>query len=36
VVNAHRDETLELETDQAGITVDIDTPELYDKHVKGT
>ncbi|MGH7795025.1 MAG: nucleotidyltransferase family protein [Candidatus Binatia bacterium] len=35
VVNAHRDETLEIETDQAGITVDIDTPELYRQHVKG-
>jgi len=36
VVHAHRDETLEVETDQAGITIDIDTPELYDKHVKGS
>ncbi|HEY7218742.1 MAG TPA: nucleotidyltransferase family protein [Candidatus Binatia bacterium] len=35
VVNAHRGETLELETDEAGITVDIDTPELYRQHVKG-
>ncbi|HSK28887.1 MAG TPA: nucleotidyltransferase family protein [Candidatus Limnocylindria bacterium] len=35
VVNAHRDETLEMETEQAGITVDIDTPELYRQHVKG-
>jgi molybdenum cofactor cytidylyltransferase len=35
VVNAHRDETLEIETDQEGITVDIDTPELYRQHVKG-
>lgn len=35
VVNAHRDETLEIETDDAGIAVDIDTPELYRQHVKG-
>ncbi|HEY5541898.1 MAG TPA: nucleotidyltransferase family protein [Candidatus Binatia bacterium] len=35
VVNAHRDETLEIETDQAGITIDIDTPELYRQHIRG-
>jgi molybdenum cofactor cytidylyltransferase len=35
VVNAHRDETLEIETDDTGIAVDIDTPELYRQHVKG-
>jgi len=35
VVNAHRQDTLEIETDEAGITVDIDTPELYRQHVKG-
>jgi len=35
VVNAHRDRTLEIDTDDAGITVDIDTPELYRQHVKG-
>ena len=35
VVNAHRDETLEIETDDPGIAVDIDTPELYHQHVKG-
>ena len=35
VVNAHRDETLEIETDDAGIAVDIDTPELYRQLVKG-
>ena len=35
VVNAHRDETLEIETDQEGIVVDIDTPDLYRQHVKG-
>jgi molybdenum cofactor cytidylyltransferase len=36
VVNAHRGETLEIETNEAGIAVDIDTPELYRQHVKGT
>ena len=35
VVNAHRDETLEIETEDEGITLDIDTPELYREHVKG-
>ena len=35
VVNAHRAETLELETADLGITLDIDTPELYRRHVKG-
>ncbi len=35
VVNAHRDETLEIDTEDAGVTVDIDTPELYRQHVKG-
>ena len=35
VVNAHRDETLEIETEDEGITLDIDTPELYRQHVKG-
>jgi molybdenum cofactor cytidylyltransferase len=35
VVNAHRGETLEIDTDDAGITLDIDTPELYRQHVKG-
>jgi molybdenum cofactor cytidylyltransferase len=35
VVNAHRDDTLEVDTHDEGITVDIDTPELYKKHVKG-
>jgi molybdenum cofactor cytidylyltransferase len=35
VVNAHRDETLEIDTEDAGITLDIDTPELYRQHVKG-
>lgn len=35
VVNAHRDATLEIDTEDEGITVDIDTPELYRQHVKG-
>ena len=35
VVNAHRDETLEIDTEVIGITLDIDTPELYRQHVKG-
>jgi len=35
VVNAHGNGTLEIETDEKGITVDIDTPELYRQHVKG-
>lgn len=35
VVNAHRDETLAIDTDDVGITLDIDTPELYRQHVKG-
>jgi CTP:molybdopterin cytidylyltransferase MocA len=35
VVNAHRDETLEIDTEDEGITLDIDTPELYRRHVKG-
>ena len=35
VVNAHGNGTLEIDTDEKGITVDIDTPELYRQHVKG-
>jgi molybdenum cofactor cytidylyltransferase len=35
VVNAHRQETLEIEWQDQGITVDIDTPELYRHHVRG-
>lgn len=34
VVNRHRNDTLEIETDDAGITIDIDTPEEYRQHVK--
>ena len=36
VVDAHRAETLEIDTDQEGIAVDIDTPELYQQHVRRT
>jgi molybdenum cofactor cytidylyltransferase len=35
VVNAHRDDTLEIDTEDVGITLDIDTPELYRQYVKG-
>jgi molybdenum cofactor cytidylyltransferase len=34
VVHAHRDETLEIDTEDEGVTTDIDTPEEYRKHVK--
>ena len=34
VVRGHPDETLELETGEEGILVDIDTPEEYRKHVR--
>jgi len=34
VVHAHRDETLEIETEDEGITVDIDTPAEYRQHVR--
>jgi molybdenum cofactor cytidylyltransferase len=34
VVNAHRAETLEIETEEEGIAVDIDTPELYQQHMR--
>jgi molybdenum cofactor cytidylyltransferase len=35
VVHAHRNETLEIDTDDEGVTVDIDTPEEYRRYVKG-
>ena len=35
VVHAHRDETLEIDTEDEGVTIDIDTPEEYRKHVEG-
>lgn len=34
VVHAHRRETLEIETDDMGVTLDIDTPEDYRHHVE--
>lgn len=34
VVGAHRGEALEIDTDEIGVTLDIDTPELYRRHVK--
>jgi molybdenum cofactor cytidylyltransferase len=35
VVNAHRGDTLEIDSQDPGVTVDIDTPELYRQHVEG-
>jgi hypothetical protein len=35
VVEAHAADILEIDTDEEGITLDIDTPELYRQHVKG-
>jgi molybdenum cofactor cytidylyltransferase len=35
VVNAHTADTLEIDADDEGVTIDIDTPELYRRHVKG-
>jgi molybdenum cofactor cytidylyltransferase len=35
VVHAHRDDTLEIDTEDAGVLIDIDTPEEYRLHVKG-
>ena len=34
VVHAHREETLEIETDDEGVTIDIDTPEEYRQYVR--
>ncbi len=34
VVNRHRPDTLEIETDDPGVTIDIDTPDEYRHHVK--
>jgi molybdenum cofactor cytidylyltransferase len=34
VVHAHAAETLEIDTDEEGITFDIDTPEDYRRHVR--
>jgi molybdenum cofactor cytidylyltransferase len=35
VVHAHRDDTLEIDTNDEGAIIDIDTPEEYRCHVKG-
>jgi molybdenum cofactor cytidylyltransferase len=35
VVHAHRDDTLEIDTNDEGAIIDIDTPEEYRRHVKG-
>jgi len=35
VVHAHRDDTLEIDTNDKGVLIDIDTPEEYRLHVKG-
>jgi molybdenum cofactor cytidylyltransferase len=35
VVHARRDETLEIDTKDEGVLIDIDTPEEYRLHVKG-
>jgi len=35
VVHAHRHDTLEIDTDDKGVLIDIDTPEEYRLHVKG-
>jgi len=34
VVQAHRGDTLEIDTEDQGVTIDIDTPEEYRQHVK--
>jgi len=35
VVHGHRDETLEIETEYEGVTIDIDTPEEYRRYLAG-
>jgi molybdenum cofactor cytidylyltransferase len=35
VVNAHRKDALEIDTENEGVTIDIDTPEEYRRHVRG-
>jgi molybdenum cofactor cytidylyltransferase len=35
VVHAHSSETLDIVTDDEGVTIDIDTPEEYRRHVQG-
>ena len=34
VVHAHRDQTLEIETEYEGVTIDIDTPEEYRRYLE--
>ena len=34
VVNAHPNETLAIDVDDQGVTIDIDTPDEYREHVK--
>ena len=34
VVNAHPDDTLAIDVDDQGVTIDIDTPDEYRQHVK--
>jgi molybdenum cofactor cytidylyltransferase len=34
VVHAHRDDTLEIDTDDEGVSIDIDTPQEYRRFVK--
>jgi molybdenum cofactor cytidylyltransferase len=34
IVNAHPDETLAIDVDDQGVTIDIDTPDEYSQHVK--
>jgi molybdenum cofactor cytidylyltransferase len=34
VVHAHRDQTLEIDTEDEGVTIDVDTPDEYRKHIK--
>ena len=35
VVHAHREQTLEVQTEEEGVTIDIDTPDAYRKYVQG-
>jgi len=35
VVHAHREQTIEVDTEEEGITIDIDTPDAYKKYVPG-
>jgi molybdenum cofactor cytidylyltransferase len=35
VVHAHRAETLEIETEDEGVVIDVDTPEEYQKLIRG-